>query len=172
MNESAGRVVVGMAGEQGLDYGVSLLEALAATQVEVHLVLDAPARDALGEELDVLRRLAHRLHPHDNQAAPISSGSFLTRGMIVAPCSSDAAAAISLGLSRDLVERAADVTLKERRPLVLALPEPARQRLPADALARLEDVPGAAVVRLEGAADVAARDLLARIGIARAVASA
>jgi 4-hydroxy-3-polyprenylbenzoate decarboxylase len=165
MGTSGGRIVVGMTGEEGLDYGVCLLRALAAAEVEVHLVLGAGARETLDESIGEVQRLAHRTHAHDNQAASISSGSFLTRGMVVAPCSPRSAAAISLGLSRDLVERAADVTLKEQRPLVLAVPRAALREVGAETLARLEDVPGLDVTPLAGPVDDAARILLARLGV-------
>lgn len=160
------RVVVGMTGDDRLDYGLGLLETLHASPLEVHLVLSARASDVLGRSgLNEARKLVAQVHPHENQAARISSGSFLTRGMIVAPCSAHSAAAIGIGLARNLVQRAADVTLKERRPLVLGVPEPVLALLDLDLQTRLSRVPGLHVVALDGPAEDAARGLLAQLGI-------
>ena len=92
--------------------------------------------------------------------APISSGSFLTRGMVVAPCDAAALGAISLGLASNLVFRAADVTLKEQRPLVLGLTTARPSALEREHLARLAEVPGLVAVVLEGPPDEAAEGLL------------
>jgi len=163
--ERSERVVVGMTGDEGLDYGFGLLAALQASRLEVHLVLSARATEVLGPRANEAKALVAQVHPPENQAARISSGSFLTRGMIVAPCSAHSAAAIGMGLARNLVQRAADVTLKERRPLVLAVPEPAFVLLDLDLQARLSRVPGLHVVSLEGPTDEAANGLLAQLGI-------
>lgn len=157
------RVVVGMAAERGLEYGVALLERLRAEGLESHLVLTAAAATALGEDAPRVRALAAREYAEGNQAARISSGSFLTRGMIVAPCDARALASIAMGLATNLVYRAADVTLKEGRPLVLGLPEVASSTVERDMLARAAGVPGLVVLPLASAVDKAAADLVAHV---------
>jgi len=118
------RIVVGITGATGTAYGLRLLEELrAARGWETHLVLtDAGVLNAhqeLGLKRRDLERLAHRAyHPKDIGAA-IASGSFLTEGMIIAPCSMKTLAAVAHAHADDLVSRAADVVLKERRRLVL-----------------------------------------------------
>lgn len=165
MTERRERVVVGMSGTDGLPYGIALLELLRALAFEVHLVMSSRAEAALAGTATDVRALAGQVHPHGNQAARISSGSFLTRGMIVVPCSAHAAAAIGLGLARNLVQRAADVTLKEQRPLVLAVPGSSFRRLDVELLARLTSVPGLEVLPLEGVPGEAAVRLLAGLRI-------
>lgn len=119
------RVIVGISGSSAPIYGVRLLEVLRATPgVETHLVLTRGAETTLRLELpewtpDRVRALAHANHDPENLAAPISSGSFLTLGMVVAPCSMKTLACIATGAGGDLLGRAADVALKERRRLVL-----------------------------------------------------
>jgi flavin prenyltransferase len=157
-----GRVVVGMASAEGIQYGVRVLEALRETDAEIHLVLTQASEEALGADLDRMRSLADSVYAQENQAAPISSGSFLTRGMVVAPCDGAGLAAIVLGLAANLVFRAADVTLKERRPLVLGLVPSRATAIGEEHLTRAAEVPGLCVVRLEGPADAAAVALLER----------
>lgn len=121
------RMVVGISGASGVIYGVRLLEALRALGVESHLVLTRAAKLTLAHEtefsLDEVRRLAAVCHPSHAVDAPIASGSFATAGMIVAPCSIRCLSAIATGVTSDLLTRAADVTLKERRRLVLVVRE-------------------------------------------------
>jgi 4-hydroxy-3-polyprenylbenzoate decarboxylase len=122
------RIVVALTGATGIVYGVRLLEALAAMPgVETHLVCSAPAKRTLVEETDWsvrdVERLAHVVHDVRDIGASIASGSFRTAGMVVAPCSIRTAAAIATGLTGNLVTRAADVTLKEGRPLILLVRE-------------------------------------------------
>ncbi len=118
------RIVVGITGATGTAYGLRLLEELrAARGWETHLVLtDAGVLNAhqeLGLKRRDIERLAHRAyHPKDIGAA-IASGSFLTEGMVIAPCSMKTLAAVAHAHADDLVSRAADVVLKERRRLVL-----------------------------------------------------
>jgi len=157
------RIVVGIAGRQGLEYGSALLETLRAAGIESHLVVTAAAAAALGPDAQALRALADRDYAETNQAARISSGSFLTRGMIVAPCDAGSLASIAMGLATNLVYRAADVTLKESRPLVLGLPEAPSGAVERDMLARAAAVPGLAVLPLSGPADEAAAGLLAQL---------
>ncbi|HYF93998.1 MAG TPA: UbiX family flavin prenyltransferase [Symbiobacteriaceae bacterium] len=117
------RLVVGMTGATGAIYGIRLLEALKDLGVETHLIVSSWAEKTIAIEtdytVDEVKRLASRVHPLQNQAAPISSGSFATAGMAVIPCSMKSLAAIAHGFSDNLVHRAADVVLKERRKLVL-----------------------------------------------------
>lgn len=154
-----------LAGAEGLDYGTRLLEALARAGIEVHLVLSTAATSTLGAAAGDARALAAQVHAEGNQAARISSGSFLNRGMIVAPCDGASVAAIVLGLATNLVYRAADVTLKERRPLVLGVLAESLARIPADVLERAGHVPGLSIVPLATPVDTAVGTLLAQLGI-------
>ncbi len=143
------RLIVAMTGVEGSRYGIGLLEALRHTSVESHLVMCACARQAIraetGMDPDLIRKLASRsYHPH-NQAAKISSGSFLTKGMVIAPCSVRSLSAIVNGYATTLVARAADVTLKERRPLVLLVNESPLSPIQVENLRRAATVPGMVV---------------------------
>lgn len=118
------RLVVGMAGASGAVYGVRLLEVLQEfPDIETHLVLSGGARRTieLETEFDVayVEGLADTVHELGNVAAAVSSGSFRTMGMVVAPCSMKTLSGIANSYSDNLLLRAADVTLKERRRLVL-----------------------------------------------------
>ncbi len=117
------RLVVGITGASGAIFGVKVLEALRILDVESHLVMSRWARTTLSYEtnysLEAVEKLASKVHHGDNQAACISSGSYKTAGMIVAPCSMKTLASIRHGFGDTLLSRAADVTLKERRKLVL-----------------------------------------------------
>ena len=157
------RVVVGFAAADRLEYGIRLLETLAGEDVETHLVVSREAARARGGDADRVRALAGQVYAPENQAARISSGSFLTRGMIVAPCSAGSVSAIVLGLATNLVYRAADVTLKERRPLLLAVPADDLERVPEDIRARAAGVPGLELVPLEGPPGDAALALAAQL---------
>ena len=121
------RLIVGITGATGAIFGVRLLEALQRTGVETHLIVSKWGAHTLAEEtpysLDRVRKMAACSYsPHD-QGAPVSSGSFLTDGMVIAPCSMRSLAAIASGQSEHLIHRAADVVLKERRKLVLVVRE-------------------------------------------------
>ncbi|GLY92563.1 putative UbiX-like flavin prenyltransferase [Actinoallomurus iriomotensis] len=117
------RLVVGMTGATGAIIGVRLLTALRELDVETHLVVSRWARATITEETPYAVRevtnLASVSYPPDDQGAAISSGSFRTDGMVVVPCSMKTVAGIRTGYANDLIGRAADVTLKERRRLVL-----------------------------------------------------
>ncbi len=121
------RIVVGMTGASGAIIGVRLLEALARSEVEIHLVVSKWAQQTLehetGQTVADLRDLADVYHGPGDMGAKVSSGSFVTDGMIVAPCSARSVAAIANGFGEHLVHRAADVILKERRKLVLMVRE-------------------------------------------------
>jgi 4-hydroxy-3-polyprenylbenzoate decarboxylase len=121
------RLIVGITGATGTIFGVRLLQILEGSDVETHLVLSNWAARTLAHEtehaVDEVRRMATQNYQIGDQGAAISSGSFLTRGMIVAPCSMRTLAAIATGQGDNLIHRAADVTLKERRKLVLLVRE-------------------------------------------------
>lgn len=128
MSVSPRRLVVGLSGSSAPQLGIAFLEALdRLRQVETHLVVSEGARRSLeleaGVDFDQVAKLADVVHDVRDLAAPISSGSFLTEGMVVIPCSMRSLAAIATGNSTDLLTRAADVTLKERRRLVLVTRE-------------------------------------------------
>lgn len=124
---SRDRLIVGLTGASGIAYGVKLLELLRALPVETHLVMSRAAEVTLAYESDLkvaqVKALADVVHANDDMAAPISSGSFRTLGMVVAPCSVKTLAEIATGVTGSLLARAADVVLKERRRLVLMLRE-------------------------------------------------
>ena len=121
------RLIVGISGASGVIYGVRLLQALEALPVETHLVMTRTAEVALAHETDFkvedVRRLADVAFRIDDLAAAISSGSYRTIGMIVAPCSMRSLGEIAHGITSNLLTRAADVVLKERRKLVLVARE-------------------------------------------------
>ncbi|OXI84970.1 aromatic acid decarboxylase [Burkholderia sp. AU31652] len=120
---SARRLVVGISGASGFVYGMRLLALLRDLDIETHVVVSRAAALTMAHETDFrlsdITALASVLYRSDDIAAPISSGSFRTLGMIVAPCSMKTLAEIASGLSSGLISRAADVVLKERRRLVL-----------------------------------------------------
>lgn len=152
------RIVVAVAAQEGIEYAVRLLERLHASGSEIHLVVAPAAERALGRDLEFVRDLARYRYDHDNQAARIASGSYLTEGMVVVPCDADVLRAIGMGLASDLILRAADVTLKESRPLVLGLTSSAAPELER---AELEtDIPGLVIVTLSGDADEAVDSIL------------
>jgi 4-hydroxy-3-polyprenylbenzoate decarboxylase len=121
------RLIVGITGASGAIVGVRLLELLKDTGVETHLVMSRAAEMALGYETDLqpkdVRALAGVNHGIMALGASISSGSFATMGMVIAPCSIRTMSEIATGVTSTLVSRAADVVLKERRRLVLAVRE-------------------------------------------------
>jgi flavin prenyltransferase len=120
-------LIVGISGASGAIYGLRLLETLRRLGIESHLVMTRAAEMTVAYELDMkpaaVKALADVVYPIGDLGAPISSGSFPTLGMIVAPCSIRSLAEIATGVTSSLLTRAADVTLKERRRLVLMLRE-------------------------------------------------
>ena len=127
MNSHPRRLIVGITGASGAVYGVRLLQLLQASGIETHLVMSRSAKITLSQELDIgapeVSALASVVHASDNIGASISSGSFKTMGMVIAPCSMRSLAEIASGATASLVTRAADVVLKERRRLVLLVRE-------------------------------------------------
>jgi 4-hydroxy-3-polyprenylbenzoate decarboxylase len=124
---TATRLIVGITGATGIIYGVRLLERLRDARVETHLVISRWGARTLQHETPYTREqveaLATEVYKSDDMGAAISSGSFETAGMIVAPCSAKSLAAIAHGYGDNLIHRAADVVLKERRKLLLAVRE-------------------------------------------------
>lgn len=121
------RLVVGITGASGIIYGIRTLQALRVLGVESHLVVSRAGDQTRALETDLsaeaLRALADKVYAPGDIAAAISSGSFQTMGMIVAPCSVRTLSEIATGVTSGLVSRAADVCLKERRRLVLMFRE-------------------------------------------------
>ena len=121
------RLIVGITGATGTIFGVRLLQMLHGSGVETHLVVSKWAARTLAHEtphsLKYVQSLATQSHGIGAQGAAISSGSFVTLGMVIAPCSMRTLAAIAHGLGDNLIHRAADVILKERRKLVLVVRE-------------------------------------------------
>lgn len=123
----SGKLIVGITGATGTIFGVRLLQILEGSGVETHLVMSKWATRTLLHETpytaEEVQQMATRHYPSNDQGAAISSGSFLTKGMIIAPCSMKTLAAIANGMGDNLIARAADVILKERRKLVLLVRE-------------------------------------------------
>lgn len=121
------RLIVGISGASGAIYGVRLLELLKDTGIETHLIISRAAQTTLAYETTLkiadVERLATVVHPNSDIGAACSSGSFKTLGMVVAPCSIKTMAEIATGNTANLISRAADVALKERRRVVLMLRE-------------------------------------------------
>lgn len=121
------KLIVGISGATGVIYGIRTLEALKELSVESHLVITEMGKTTLSIETDYsigdVERLASKVYPVRDLAAAISSGSFKTDGMVVAPCSVRTLSAIANCANDNLLTRAADVTLKERRRLVLLFRE-------------------------------------------------
>jgi 4-hydroxy-3-polyprenylbenzoate decarboxylase len=127
MAKATSRLIVGISGASGTIYGVRLLELLRKAEVETHLVMSRSAEMTLAYETDFkpkdVRALASVHHAVTDIGAAISSGSFPTMGMIIAPCSIRTMSEIASGVTASLLSRAADVVLKEKRRLVLAVRE-------------------------------------------------
>ncbi len=121
------RIIIGITGASGTLYGIRLLELLRPMDVETHLVLSRSAERVMAYETKLkiaeVKAMADVLHSNDDIGAPIASGSFPTGGMIIAPCSVRTMSEIATGVTPNLLSRAADVCLKEKRPLVLMVRE-------------------------------------------------
>ena len=126
------RVIVALSGGSGIPYAVDLLHALRAVAddaapIETHLIVTNGAKQVIPSEVELglkgIEALADVVHKDHDLAAPIASGSFPMHAMVVVPCSAGTLAKVALGLADNLVSRAAHVTLKERRPLVLVVRE-------------------------------------------------
>ncbi len=121
------RLIVGITGASGVIYGIRALQMLKAADVETHLVLSPAAKATMAQETDWkvsdVVALASVNHDHRDVGATIASGSFVTGGMLIAPCSVKTLSAVANSYSNDLMSRAADVCLKEGRPVLLMLRE-------------------------------------------------
>lgn len=126
-NDTPRRLIVAITGASGSIFGVRLLEMLQGSGIETHLIMSRWGARTMVHETsytpEQVNALASVVHPLTDQGASISSGSFVTMGMVIAPCSVRTLAAIAHGLGDNLVHRAADVVIKERRKLVLAVRE-------------------------------------------------
>ncbi len=122
-----GRLAVGISGASGTVYGVRLLEVLRDAGIETHLILTAAAEEVARRELDrtpeQIRDLATYVHADNDLAAPLASGSFPVDGMVIVPCSIKSLSAVANSYCDSLLVRAADVNLKEGRPLILVVRE-------------------------------------------------
>ena len=121
------RLIVGISGASGAIYGIRLLQLLKEADVETHLIVSRTARVTIATETDLntgeVEALADVVHSNQDLGAACSSGSFQTLGMVIAPCSVKTMAEIATGVTANLISRAADVALKERRRVVLMLRE-------------------------------------------------
>lgn len=121
------RLVVGVSGASGAIYGVRTLEVLKELKMETHLIMTPAAMKTVRLETDYkvadIESLATQVHRIDDITSKVASGSFRTDGMVVVPCSMKTLGGIASGFSDNLLLRAADVTMKERRPLVLVVRE-------------------------------------------------
>ena len=117
------RLIVAVTGASGVIYSKRLLEVLKEKNVEVHLIISNASEKLIEHELETtkeeLEKMANNTYDEDSFYAPLASGSFLVDGMIVIPCSTKTMAGIAHGYSENLILRAADVTMKERRKLIL-----------------------------------------------------
>ena len=121
------KIIVGISGASGAIYGIRTLQVLAEAEVESHLILSSAAKKVIEQEtdwtIDALQNLASVVYAIDQIDAPIASGSFPIDGMIVIPCSMKTLSGIANSYADNLITRAADVTLKEGRPLLLSIRE-------------------------------------------------
>ena len=117
------RLIVAITGASGVIYGKRMLEVLRSKNVETHLIISKAGEKVIEHELDAsksgLKRLANYVYDMDDWSAPIVSGSFKTDGMVIIPCSMKTLAGIAHGYSDNIILRAADVTLKEKRKLII-----------------------------------------------------
>ncbi len=135
-------LIIAITGCSGVTYGVRLLEVCQELGIETDLIVSPAAEQILKFELNKkvedLQKLATRSHKHDDLAAPISSGSVPTDGMIIAPCSMKTLGALASGATADLISRAGDVTLKQGRHLVLVPRETPLNLIHIENMAKLE----------------------------------
>jgi 4-hydroxy-3-polyprenylbenzoate decarboxylase len=126
-NATPRRLIVGISGASGVVYGVRILQVLQGSGIETHLVMSDSAKMTLATESDLsvkeVEALATEVHNAKNIGASISSGSYKTMGMVIAPCSIRSLSEVAYGMTSSLLTRAADVVLKERRRLVLMVRE-------------------------------------------------
>jgi 4-hydroxy-3-polyprenylbenzoate decarboxylase len=140
------RIIVGITGATGVIYGIRLLEVLVELNTETHLVLSEAAKKNILLETDYtiedIEKLASMVHGVGNMAASISSGSFKTDGMVVAPCTVKTLSGIAHSYNDNLIVRAADVVLKERRRLVLVVRETPLHKGHLEMMSKVADIGG------------------------------
>ena len=140
------RIVVGITGATGVIYGIRLLEVLRDAGVESHLILSDVAKKCIGLEtsftVDHVESLAYRVYSAKDMAAPISSGSFRAHGMVIAPCTIKTLSGVAHSYNENLIIRAADVALKERRRLVLVVRETPLHKGHLELMIRVADLGG------------------------------
>ncbi len=138
------RLVIGISGATGSIYGIRLLEILREKKVETYLILSSAAKEILLQEthysIERVKKLASHCYENEDLSAPISSGSFITDGMVVIPCSIKSLSAIANSYNENLLIRAADVTLKEGRKLVVAIRETPLHKGPLQLMLKLADL--------------------------------
>lgn len=138
------RIVVGISGASGVVYGVRMLELLNESEFETHLVISDAGKNNIGIETDYrlahLEQMASAVYNNSDVGAKIASGSFLTDGMVVAPCTIKTLSGIANSYSENLIVRAADVTLKEKRKLVLMVRETPLHKGHLDLMRRAADM--------------------------------
>lgn len=140
------RIIVGISGASGVIYGIRLLEVLRDAQVETHAIISGAAKKNILLETNYavadVEKLATHVHDEKNMAASISSGSFKTDGMVVVPCAIKTLSGIAHSYSENLMIRAADVILKERRKLVLVVRETPLHKGHLELMTRVVDFGG------------------------------
>lgn len=140
------RLIVGMSGATGQLYGIRLLEFLSEYEIETHLIVSDSAKVTIRQETDLglgyVTALADTAHSNENVGAPPASGSFQTAGMVIAPCSMKTLSNIAHGNAGNLMVRAADVALKERRPLVVLPREQPLNRIHLENMLSVTDAGG------------------------------
>lgn len=140
------RIIVAITGATGVIYGIRLLEVLKNAGIESHLILSEQAKINIEYETDLdaeyVKKLASRIHDSKNFGASISSGSFKTSGMVIAPCTIKTLSGIANSYNDNLVVRAADVVLKERRKLVLVVRETPLHKGHLELMTRVADLGG------------------------------
>ena len=143
MKDNIKRIIVGISGASGAAYGIRLLEELRTAGAETHLVISRwgayTIEQETGRGVEAIKKLASFVYEPDDMAASLSSGSFPIDSMAVVPCSMKTLAGVANGFAEDLVGRAADVCLKERRPLILAVRETPLSRVHIENMLKATD---------------------------------
>ena len=140
------RIIVAITGATGVIYGIRLLEVLKELGIETHLILsDAAKKNILLEtsfKMDAVEKLANKVHDIKNLASSISSGSFKTDGMVIVPCTIKTLSGVANSYNDNLIVRAADVVLKERRRLILAVRETPLHKGHLELMSKVADIGG------------------------------
>ncbi|MBA4390021.1 MAG: 3-octaprenyl-4-hydroxybenzoate carboxy-lyase [Syntrophus sp. (in: bacteria)] len=140
------RIIVGITGATGVIYGIRLLEVLKELGIETHVMLSEAAKKNILIEtsftVEMVERLAYTIHDIKNMAASISSGSFKTDGMVIVPCTIKTLSGVAHSYNDNLIVRAADVVLKERRRLILVVRETPLHKGHLELMSRVADLGG------------------------------